>query len=195
VPEPATAPAISPDGRYILFVRQQQKTSQDYLIVPLGPKGLAAPVTETPRPFIVADGLQRGLDISPDSRLAAYETNETGDAEVYITTFPSGEGKWQISRDGATAPRWSASGDRLYYQAGDHIREVMVERTPAPAPGTARDLVSGPAIGARVTAFGFERSLDGSRFLVVRPTSGTADAGSVLVIEHWIKAHLKTPRP
>ena len=43
VPGPAFYPAVSPDGKYLLFVREQPKTSRDFAIVPLGDTGFTAP--------------------------------------------------------------------------------------------------------------------------------------------------------
>ena len=36
--------------------------------------------------------------ISPDNKWVAYASNETGDWEVYVTTYPNAAGKWQVSR-------------------------------------------------------------------------------------------------
>ncbi len=36
--------------------------------------------------------------ISPDGKWLAYDSDEPGQWEVYVTPFPHGEGKWQASR-------------------------------------------------------------------------------------------------
>lgn len=45
--------------------------------------------------------------------------------EVYVRTFPPPAlghgGKWQVSNNGGTLPRWSRSGHDLMYQMGDQI--------------------------------------------------------------------------
>jgi Tol biopolymer transport system component len=43
--------------------------------------------------LIAAERGQNRIDISPDGKFAAYGSNETGNLEIYSTTFPSGEGK------------------------------------------------------------------------------------------------------
>jgi WD40 repeat protein len=49
--------------------------------------------------------------ISPDGRLLAYNSNETGRFEVYVRPFPGGgdtwAGKWQVSTGGGRLPVWS----------------------------------------------------------------------------------------
>jgi hypothetical protein len=68
--------------------------------------------------------------------------------------------------------------------------ESVIERTPAPAPATPVDLIAGEALAVRLVTFGFERSIDNSRFLVPRPTNTYSDIGALLFIEQWAKAHV-----
>ena len=189
VPAPAGAPTVSSDGKYLAFVREQARTANDLFVVPIGPGGFDAPPVEAPRPIVVAERLQNSVDISPDGTLAAYDSNETGVSEVYITTFPAGQGKWQVSRNGGIRPLWSRTGDRIFYANSDGLVEVPIERNPTPTSGTPREILSGPLLGTRVNALGVDRSIDGTRFLVVRPTSGLTEAGSLQLVEQWFKEH------
>jgi WD40-like Beta Propeller Repeat len=45
--------------------------------------------------------------VSPDGKWIAYVSAETGRSEVYVTSFPLGIGKWQISSGGT--PRCSVA--------------------------------------------------------------------------------------
>ena len=99
------------------------------------------------------------------------------------------EGKWQVSRSGGGAARWSRAGDKIFYQTSDRTFEVAIDRTPTPAPGEPVLLVSGPAIGARISPFGFERSIDGTRLLFPRSPLSTSEIGAVRLIEQWAKQH------
>ena len=47
-------------------------------------------------------------DFSPNGRWLAYASNESGQYQVYVRPFPSGEGKWQVSDSSGTTPRWRA---------------------------------------------------------------------------------------
>jgi serine/threonine protein kinase/Tol biopolymer transport system component len=189
VPAPAFRPAVSRDGKFLLFVREQPKTSRDLMIVPLGETGFTAAPMAEPRTFVSAERLQTEVDVSPDGRFAVYDSNEAGDYGIYLTTFPAGEGKWQISRDNSLYPRWGPAGDRVFYDSGDTIMEVLVDRQPAPAARTPSPIVSGRAIGARIAAHGFDLAPDGSRFLVVRPSTGSIETGSLLLVQQWIREH------
>src|SRR5437879_12174143 len=45
----------------------------------------------------------------------AYASNETGTWEVYVSPFPSGNGKWQVSSSGGQEPKWRQDGKELFY--------------------------------------------------------------------------------
>ena len=46
--------------------------------------------------------------ISPDGRWLAYQSDESGRAEVYVRPFPAvDQGRWTISTGGGTEPRWA----------------------------------------------------------------------------------------
>jgi eukaryotic-like serine/threonine-protein kinase len=186
----ARSPTVSHDGKTLLFVRQNGG-GPDIFLVELGPMGFGAPATGAPRPFVTGPGRQVFAEVSPDGKLVAYESMETGESEVFITTFPAGQGKWQVSKAGGGSPRWSRSGDRLYFDSVNHLMESLIERTPAPAAATPVDLFAGDGLAVRLVTFGFDRSPDDTRFLVPRPTSALSDIGGLLLIEQWAKAHVR----
>ena len=56
-------------------------------------------------------------EVSPDGRWMAYESDESGQQEIYVTPFPNVDaGRWQISRDGGQFPLWAPDGRELFYQ-------------------------------------------------------------------------------
>ena len=60
---------------------------------------------------------ERNADLSPDGRWLAYESNQTGQYEVWVRPFPNVEdGEWQISTDGGMWPLWDTDdGNELLY--------------------------------------------------------------------------------
>src|SRR3974377_164651 len=54
---------------------------------------------------------------SPDGRWLAYQSDESGQNEVYVRAFPAPStgqgGKWQISNTGGTVPLWSQTAHDL----------------------------------------------------------------------------------
>ncbi|MCI0391155.1 MAG: hypothetical protein MOB07_20620 [Acidobacteria bacterium] len=57
--------------------------------------------------------------LSTDGRWLAYASNDSGQFEVYVQSFPGGGGKRQVSNGGGNNPRWSGDGRELFYYAGD----------------------------------------------------------------------------
>ena len=53
--------------------------------------------------------------VSPDGKWLAYASGQTGRGEVYVTPFPTGDGKWLVSSNGGSQPRWRADGRELFY--------------------------------------------------------------------------------
>lgn len=56
--------------------------------------------------------------VSPDGSLIAYQSNETGELEVYVERFPQGGGKTIITNgpEEGWAPGWSPAGDELFFR-------------------------------------------------------------------------------
>ena len=76
------------------------------------------------------------VDVSPDGRFAAFASNESGAFEVYVRSFPEPRQPVLVSRGGGDRPRWSPSGDAVYYwkdggrTAADSLMRADVEREP-----------------------------------------------------------------
>lgn len=52
--------------------------------------------------------------MSPDGRWMAYESDESGQSEIYVRPYPDVEkGKWLISSGGGIRPRWSPTGTEV----------------------------------------------------------------------------------
>ena len=118
----------------------------------------------------------------------AYMSTESGRWEVYLTRFPTGESRWQVSVAGGQAPRWNAKGDRLYFTEGDDIMEVEVSGGAAPTLGTPKKLFSRHSLGSGM--FGltpvFDVTPDGERFLISRVGDDRSKLPGVNVVQNWI---------
>jgi len=75
-------------------------------------------------------------DVSPDGSLLLYISSETGEDEVFVTGFPSGQGKWQVSMEGGTYASWSPKGDEILFRdrTEGRTRLPAVAVTPGPEP-------------------------------------------------------------
>jgi Tol biopolymer transport system component/predicted Ser/Thr protein kinase len=101
--------AVSPDGRYLAFERRVNDQT-------LGLLDLSNPAKA--EPLIGGSATFGWPQFSPDGRWLAYISNETGQAQVYIQSFPPGGGKWQVSKDGGRLARWRRDGKELVFVNG-----------------------------------------------------------------------------
>lgn len=123
------------------------------------------------KPFIETRGSDRTGQISPDGKWVAYASTESGDWEIYVTTFPGGVGKWQVSRGGGTEPRWRGDGQELYYigQSG-MLMAASVSTEGGFSSGTPASLfqLRGRPHVSSTDQYTYDVTKDGQRFLVNR---------------------------
>jgi len=102
----------SRDGRYIIEnIIGAPKTGFDIWVLPLfGDR--------KPFPYLQTEFNEHSPKLSPDGHWLAYASNETKRDEVYVQTFPTPGGKWQISTDGGSRPVWSRDGKELFFIGG-----------------------------------------------------------------------------
>ena len=166
----------SPDGRHLLF---STTTSSDYDLWLLPLAGDPKPVS-----FLSAPGDQLHGTFSPDGRLVAYSSSESGPFEVHVQTFPLTDRQWTVSTTGGYEPRWRADGRELYYLSLDQ-KMMAVEVGPGPSFGAPTELfpvrVAG-GVSSQRTHYGSSR--DGKRFLINTPT-GDAAIVPITVVLNW----------
>ncbi|MGH9257651.1 MAG: protein kinase domain-containing protein [Vicinamibacterales bacterium] len=207
----------SRDGRFLLYSTQDPKTGSDLWALPLtgerkppsfGPSS-AVPNSGEPRrslggggPFAVLDSSFEEIagQFSPDGRLLAYASNESGRYEIYVRTFPEAGGKWQVSVSGGVQPRWRRDGRELFYVAPDRRLMAVPIRL---APNT-QALDTGPpvplfstrlATGANIAPAGFLARAqyavapDG-RFLM-NVAADEAVTSPITIVQNWTAALTK----
>jgi serine/threonine-protein kinase len=89
---------------------------------------LAIPGSGELQPFLNTEFFEHGPRISPDGRWVAYVSNESGQWEVYLRSYPDVGRPWLISRNGGSNPLWSPSGDALYFETPEPNNRLMRAR-------------------------------------------------------------------
>jgi len=121
--------------------------------------------------FLTTKTSETNGQISPDGKWVAYASNESGDWEIYVTTYPTAAGKWQVSRGGGTEPRWRGDGKEIFYiGAGSTLTAVPVSSEGTFAAGNPMPLFRSQ-LRAQVSStdqFSYDVTKDGQRFLVNR---------------------------
>jgi serine/threonine protein kinase len=124
-----------------------------------------------PTRFLSSKGSETNGQISPDGKWVAYASDESGNWEIYVTSFPSAAGKWQVSRGGGTEPRWRGDGKEIFYIApSGTLTAVPVNGETTFATGTPAPLfqIHGRAPISSTDVFTYDVAKDGKRFLVNR---------------------------
>jgi Tol biopolymer transport system component len=164
----------SRDGKYILY------TPATELWVATLPELKA-------RAFQVAPGMIRNAKFSPDGKWVAYASNESGKFEIYVTSFPAAQGKWQVSSAGGTQPHWRGDAKELFYIAADgKIMAVPVSvgaNFDAGAPAALFQAHARELIGTSEQV-SYDVTKDGQRFLINTQVKN-ADTHPMTVILNW----------
>ena len=71
------------------------------------------------KPILATSFDESEARFSPDGRWLAYCSNEYGQDEVFVQSFPDGAERHQISSRGGIGPRWRRDGRELVYLAPD----------------------------------------------------------------------------
>jgi Tol biopolymer transport system component len=126
--------------------------------------------------------------VSPDGRWVAYQSNESGSAEIYVRPFPDVErGRWQVSIGGGTEPLWGPKGDELFYRTPTSLMVVRVQTGASPTFSNARTVFS---LAGYFAGFGhdFDIAPKGDRFILTAPirTEGGA-ADQIVVVENFFE--------
>jgi hypothetical protein len=113
------------DGRYLIFNRGQIG-AQRVGILPLFGDRKPFPLFPNAS-YDHADGR-----VSPDGKWIAYYSAESGRSEVYVTSFPNGVGRWQVSTASIIPPPiWRNDGKELFFVALDgNIMSAEIHENP-----------------------------------------------------------------
>ena len=179
----------SPDGRALVFWVIDPTTGSDQWVLPTSGD-------KKPMPLLQTSFTEGHAQISPNGRWISYQANETGRAEIYVRSFPSGDSKFQISSGGGTYARWRADGKELFYLSAASFGKLMSVQINATDTtfqyGDPTELFDSGYVnfthGLNYHTFAVSR--DGQRFLIPQP-EGAADGGEpapITIVFNWMKA-------
>jgi eukaryotic-like serine/threonine-protein kinase len=181
---PQVTETFAPDGT-LLFVERRTTTGWD--ILTLSPDG-----TRQPRPFLATPFNDMTPQISPSGRFVAYLSNETGQVQVVVRSFPEADVKLQVSAEGGGAAAWRGDERELYYRHGSAMMVAEVETEPTLRISRPRELFRGQS--AEIQGKNWDVTPDGQRFLMVRSEVRTPPT-EIVVVLNWREGVRPLPRP
>ncbi len=110
--------------------------------------------------------------LSPDGKFVAYQSDQTGQMEIFVTTFPRSDLRAQISTNGGTWAKWA--GSELFYWEGNTLMVVETSAEGGFSAGEAQKLFTGEQVGMgadnNMTSYNpeYDVSADGTRFVVTQ---------------------------
>jgi Tol biopolymer transport system component len=174
----------SKDGRFVLYNSVDQKTGSDIWALPMDREGKPGP----PGAVVQTNALEEQARFSPDGNWVAFQSNESGQMEIYLQPFPGPGSKTRVSTNGGIQAMWSSDGRELFYLALDgKLMAVPIKTASSRSniePGAAIPLFWTRMLGAdQPTAYTnpeYIVSGDGKQFLM--NTKSETPAGPITVI-------------
>ena len=163
----------SRDGRFLLIGRTDAQTKDDLWVLPQVPGGTAGA-------YSAASFKQTHGAFSPNGSWVSYVSDESGQPEIYIDSFPKPGARLRVTTAGGTEPRWRGDSSALYFRRGSEIHVAHLSwRQPLLGVASLDRLFDA---GAPIRAFDVTR--DGSRFLVNVPAADAAPRSATMIV-NW----------
>ncbi len=174
----------SPDGKWLVLRTDNASAGAGDIV------GVHTNGDTTPVPLVTSPYTELAPAVSPNGRWIAYESNESGQNEIYVRPFPNTNGgRWQVSVQGGEQPVWAHDSRSLFYLRSDRW---LIQAELAPGPAFAVDTRQPLFDTKDVANPGFHQSYDvapdDKSFLFMRSGSGRpGSSGSKLVwVDHWL---------
>ena len=175
----------SPDGESQVLYEAHPETGGDIAVLSMDGDGTTEPLLQT-------EFVEFYPEVSRDGRWLAYQSNESGQDEIYVRPFPNvGAGKWQVSQDGGRWPVWAPDSRELFYRRLPDfaLMAAPIDTEPTFRPGNPVVLFDAPNLLTTGGGRAFDIAPDGQRFLMVTTegsTSGDARP-QINVVLNWFE--------
>lgn len=181
--------SFTPDGSQLIYFEALSGPNDVYAMTLSGKR--------TEQPLLTSKFDEWHPALSPDGHWLAYDSNETGQSEIYVRPYPNiGDGKWQVSTNGGYEPHWRGDGKELFYRQGQNpftMMAVPVETAQGFQSGTPNLLFTGDFY-VHDSGISYDVTADGQRFLMLKPVQETNDEGKVasqeinlVAVENWFE--------
>ena len=171
--------ALSPDGQTLLLHAHNPK-SEDALTVKLDGRS-------EPKPWLATIFSDVGTDFSPDGKWIVYESDESGQAEIYVRPFPGPGKKINISTNGGIQALWKANGE-IFYRQENQVIAVQVQTEPELMVGRPQHLFEGQYIFGGAGQFAsYDVTPDGQRFVMIKGGATGEARQEIIVVLNWFE--------
>jgi serine/threonine-protein kinase len=138
-----------------------------------------------PKPLLATPAFEGGAQLSPDGRWMVYQSDVSGQPEIYVGRYPALDRGWPVSEGGGVQPRWSATGREIYYRGSgsQHMMAVTFDAAGAePTFGKPMALFSDEYdFGLNASIANYDVTRDGRFIMLRRGTRG----GHLRAVINW----------
>jgi serine/threonine-protein kinase len=178
---------VSPDGEVAVFGNVVDDDTWELVSVSIAGGAAAA------RPLLTGPFHHGSPTFSPDGNWLAYRSDETGQFEVYVTSYPEPSAKVPVSVGGGHWPVWAPDGQALFYESAGRLMTRSISTAPTLSLGRPEMVLdlSAYAPGTDNTPRQYEISPDGVRFLLLKP-----GRSEIHLVQNWYQELLeRVPLP
>ena len=157
--------SFTPDGR-LLFSEEVANRGRDIHLLWLDGSGRV-------ESLVHSSATDANAEVSPDDRWLAYDSDESGQFEIYVRPFPdAARARWQVSVGGGRQPLWSRDGRELFYRDfSGALLSVPVVLAPTFGAGAPRKILDDAGYagdGRFLSGRTYDISRDGRHFLMLK---------------------------
>ncbi len=161
---------LSPDGRYLGLFKDGDLLTYSF-------------ENDTILPIIQTNSYAGQITFSPDSRFIIYESEESGQLEIFVQPFPTNGKKWNISQGFGFDPMWSFDGKEIYYRNNNQLFAVEVNIDSGFVNKDPELLFQGDFADVLLKSFAI--SNDNKKILILKPMSNVETTRELTIIDNW----------
>ena len=178
------SPFWSVDGRFLLFTvtEDQPRIQSDIWYLETNSDSI-------PKRLFESRFSENFPYMSPDGRFVAFQSDKSGQNEVYVTNFPKADQQWQVSFNGGEYPQWI--GDEIFF-VNPRWNELMVAKVktnPDFQSENPEELFSANIAGvllANTNYLKYTVTKDGKNIIAVKSLT-ESNQGKLVFVENWFE--------
>ena len=166
----------SPDGRFLAIMEFSVTGSRIWMM----PRG------GEPEPLLDSSFNSGSPIFAPVGDLVAYVSDESGQDEVYVRSYPGLERGRQVSKGGGWGPVWSVDGQELFYRHGTRMMSVAIRTEPELNAGEPAELWDAPYFDQGLLGGNSDVASDGRFLMLKMPETSDAEPTTIHVFLDWL---------
>ncbi len=182
-PVPEYPQSWTPDGQTLLYMRVNSETGVDIWRADRQGDG----VFET-QEYLATPAAEAWVQISANGKYIAFCSDDSGNRQVYVSRFDAPALEHQISTDGGCHPRWSRSGQELFFADKNTLFAVQVSSSSDEFSfGRPSAMFQHPTLSdsGLISGWPYDVSLDARQFLLVETVKDEEHRPAIHVVENW----------